>query len=671
MWSDRLGQGAARLWPVAGRAGRVLALCVAAVLWQSFFWLPEVSGTAKVLFAALTLAAFVRPAIALLVVAALATLGGPLAGLLGALPSRGPETLVLAFLVGWLLSTIVLHTSAVEDDDRLTPPLILLVVLVTLSLGVTLLAPLLEEGAPAPWPYLRHIAAAVPFSYLGEFDPAFGSLYQAALLGEGLLLLAAVRSLARRQPAVLPPLVRMLAAGAVAAALLSLVRLAMGMLRSLEPAALLESALRNQLRLSFHTGDLNAAASHFVMAAFVVFALAWAAGSRRILYLPVVLPLVAALWLTGSRMAVAAGLVVAFAALVRQIVRRRAAAWLVIAATAVVLAVAAWSTIEIPEEVTEDDVVEQTQDPYGLVGLRTGSATRWWFLQTSAAMWRSAPVFGVGVGRYADNSPAFMPAPLKEIYPFENAHNNFAQIGAELGLVGLLVFLWLLWEARPALRYPLRIHGEDTVRWGLYAGLAAFLITCLGGHPLLVGAVAYPFWLTLGAAVSWQRPAQTHQTAGYAPAARWLPLALVVLVALLPVRLAGIWLTRDRAGVQLGFSEAGAGSGTAASYQLAGPTATLFVPVDAQAVSVQMACDGEGSVIVEFRLDGALANRVRLDGTAWTETTLLMPRGSTSRPHRRLDLVVQSESVSGTSSETAARIRVRDIRVRHGGGNRQ
>lgn len=661
-----MGQAAVRLWPAAERVGRVSTLCLVALLWQSFFWLPEVPGTTKGLFAALTLVSFVRPAIALLVLAALATLGGPLAGLLDAVPSRGPETLVLAFLVGWLLRAVVSHTPTVEDDDGLALPLLLLATVVVLSLGVTLLAPLLVEGSPAPGPYVRLIASTASFSYLGELDPALGSLYQAALLSEGLLLLAVVRSLARHQPAVLLPLVRMLAAGVLAAAALSLVRLAMGMLRSLDPASLLESALRNQLRLSFHTGDLNAAASHFVMVVFVVSALAWAAGSWRVFRLAVVLPIVAALWLTGSRMAVAAGMVVGFAALVRQFVPRRATAWLVIAATALVLAGAAWSTIEIPDEVTVDDVVEQTQDPYGLVGLRTGSATRWWFLQTSLSMWRSAPLFGVGIGQYASVSPVFMPAPLQEIYPFENAHNNFAQIAAELGLVGLLFFLWLLWEARPALRYPLGNHGDDPVRWGLYTGLAAFLITCLGGHPLLVGAVAFPFWLTLGAAVSWPRPDGSTRPSEPARVARWVPLAIIVLVALLPVRLTGIWLARDRAGTQVGFSEARAGSETAFSYQLAGPTATLFVPSGARAVSLQMACDGDGSVIVEFQLDGTLANRVSLDGPVWTATTLLMPRGSTSRPHRRLDLTVQPASGGEASRGGLGRIRVRDIRMIHG-----
>jgi hypothetical protein len=32
----------------------------------------------------------------------------------------------------------------------------------------------------------------------------------------------------------------------------------------------------------------------------------------------------------------------------------------------------------------------------------------------------------------------------------------------------------------------------------MLAGVAAFIVSWLGGHPLLVPEVAYPFWLALG-----------------------------------------------------------------------------------------------------------------------------------------------------------------------------
>ena len=51
-------------------------------------------------------------------------------------------------------------------------------------------------------------------------------------------------------------------------------------------------------------------------------------------------------------------------------------------------------------------------------------------------MFASAPIFGVGVGRYFERSPEFMPDEIRELYGAENAHNYFAQSFAELGIAG-------------------------------------------------------------------------------------------------------------------------------------------------------------------------------------------------------------------------------------------
>ena len=53
-------------------------------------------------------------------------------------------------------------------------------------------------------------------------------------------------------------------------------------------------------------------------------------------------------------------------------------------------------------------------------------------------------IFGVGVGHYFDRSSEFMPEELRRIYGNENAHNYFAQQFAEVGVVGGLLFIWLI-----------------------------------------------------------------------------------------------------------------------------------------------------------------------------------------------------------------------------------
>ena len=116
---------------------------------------------------------------------------------------------------------------------------------------------------------------------------------------------------------------------------------------------------------------------------------------------------------------------------------------------------------------------------------------RWMFLETTARMLADHPVFGVGIGQYARWSTHYSSPELLQIYTRENAHNNFAQIAGELGVVGLASFIAVLalclWPAR---------RGPPAIAPAL-AGLAAFIVSWLGGHPLLVPEVAYPFWLTL------------------------------------------------------------------------------------------------------------------------------------------------------------------------------
>ena len=147
------------------------------------------------------------------------------------------------------------------------------------------------------------------------------------------------------------------------------------------------------------------------------------------------------------------------------------------------------------------------------------------FLLTSARMFASAPVFGVGVGRYFGRSAEFMTPELQELYGNENAHNYFAQQFAELGLVGGLLFVWLVaavlsqgWRA--VLQSP-----DDIALHALFAGTAAYVLTCATGHPLLVPEAALPFWAAFGAVAS--------AAAGTAAIARpWRALAVAAALVL-------------------------------------------------------------------------------------------------------------------------------------------
>jgi O-antigen ligase len=127
------------------------------------------------------------------------------------------------------------------------------------------------------------------------------------------------------------------------------------------------------------------------------------------------------------------------------------------------------------------------------------------FLQTTGRMLQAHPFAGVGVGQYGRWSAVFSSPELKAYYPRENAHNNFAQIAGELGLPGFGAFLAVLGLALVAPAQP--FFSKSMVRVAS-AGLVVFMITWLGGHPLLVAEVAYPFWLILGVVAGSSTPAR-------------------------------------------------------------------------------------------------------------------------------------------------------------------
>jgi len=148
------------------------------------------------------------------------------------------------------------------------------------------------------------------------------------------------------------------------------------------------------------------------------------------------------------------------------------------------------------------------------------------FLLTSARMFASAPVFGVGVGRYFDRSAEFMTPELRERYGNENAHNYFAQQFAELGIIGGALFVWLvgvvLWHGwRAAIHRP-----HDIALHTLFAGTGAYVLTCATGHPLLVSEAALPFWAALGTVA-----ASSSSGASLSKPLRLLGIAAGVLLA--------------------------------------------------------------------------------------------------------------------------------------------
>jgi hypothetical protein len=130
-------------------------------------------------------------------------------------------------------------------------------------------------------------------------------------------------------------------------------------------------------------------------------------------------------------------------------------------------------------------------------------------------------------------SRRFMGPQLGWSYSLENAHNYFLQTAAELGILGLVAFLYFLYAVWSTARVSL--SGRSHLL-GAVTGAGAFLATWVTGHPLLVREVAYPFWMLLGLIVAWADGAQSIRSVGET---RWgrrgLVLAATTLIALASV----------------------------------------------------------------------------------------------------------------------------------------
>ncbi len=128
--------------------------------------------------------------------------------------------------------------------------------------------------------------------------------------------------------------------------------------------------------------------------------------------------------------------------------------------------------------------------------------------RAAGVMLRDAPFTGVGLGHYRSAFPSAQ-AEFREAYtskgfffaPKEtNAHNDYAQLAAEQGLIGLGLWLWLLWAA---FRRGLRVveAGGEKGAWaaGMLGGCCSLLAAALFNFPFRVIPSAMVFWLFVGA----------------------------------------------------------------------------------------------------------------------------------------------------------------------------
>lgn len=593
------------------RAGWCAACLLLALLLQSFFQQP-VTWIASLGVLAYVVGTAWRPYAGLLLLAAL----GPVATAILA-PGRGQaeamayaEIALLAFATGWTAHQVI-------RPEPLRVPLLILAPALFLATAAAASAVVQSTAA---WVELQHEPA-------GEFGrrflrdyvlhvPGTEAVASAARFAAGMLLVLAAAHLTAGDGARRTSVLRMMVLGAAVAVLFNFARIATVAGRRDQPLeAFLELFATH--RFNVHYADLNAAGSYYALLVMV------SVGVAMRLRVPGTIGMIlgaAGLWMSGSRVALAAAAVSGVLALAWLFWRTDTRRMRTMAAgTALVLAAlsaAIWIWYPAGRN----------------IGAGKALTIRLDLARAGLEMARDHPVFGVGPGRYYVLSDQYAAETLEALnFRRENAHNNFVQIAAELGIPGFAAFLLLLVAA---VRTP---AGDMPEHPWLLAGLGAYLLTCLAGHPLLVVEAATPFWLVLGIIAAPAVPVA-------AASSRWrfAPAVLaVILVASIGPRAAAAARTANLEHVSVGLSQWQHGP-DGSRYRWAGGRSTFYVTSAARAVRIPMqnAAADRKTREVAILLDGREADRILLPANDRWRVARLLLRPSGEETFVRVDLAV-------------------------------
>ena len=140
----------------------------------------------------------------------------------------------------------------------------------------------------------------------------------------------------------------------------------------------------------------------------------------------------------------------------------------------------------------------------GFFGSLTVRVNYW---RAGLGMLRDYPVFGSGLGTFGTLYAKYKLPQGREV---QLAHNNYLQVWTEMGILGIVSFLWL-WAVFLKRGWRL-IHrlgavgcrSEAAVAIGCYVGVVAFLIHSLVDFDLYVPGIAMNVWLFLALITSYE-----------------------------------------------------------------------------------------------------------------------------------------------------------------------
>jgi len=278
------------------------------------------------------------------------------------------------------------------------------------------------------------------------------------------------------------------------------------------------------------------------------------------------------------------------------------------------------------------------------------------------------PLGGIGIGRFFKDVSRYASDPARLPRMQENAHNYFLQLAAEAGVPALLALL-AIWAG--AVAGARRDAGDPDVptdeRWAAIAaaaGLAAFAVTCLTGHSLLLREGQVATWVVAAVALGPPSRGRSPRATGWRA---WAPLVVMLVVAasIVPRTLAALGAV-DRTRVFEGLHDAEVWA-DGRSFRWTEREAVFHVPASATSVTFTLRSLAPRAQEVDILIDGKRVDHLALADHNWRVVRYLLPakreqgylaigllvEPTWQAPGDRRDLGVMLTGISWVAPETA------------------